>query len=65
MPLQTGSQNSEHLIRKCPILNNQRDTIKNGTINEGGRRPLTISELVNKHIYLFQQFVNSVNFEDL
>ena len=42
-----------------------RDTLKNGIINEGGRWPLTNSELVNKHVCLFQKFVNSINFEEL
>jgi len=64
-PCQTGPQNSEHLIRECPILNKQRDTLKNGIIIEGGRWPLTNSELVNKHMYLFQKSVNSINLEDL
>jgi hypothetical protein len=27
-PCQTGPQNSEHLIRECPILNKQRDALK-------------------------------------
>ena len=62
---QTGSQNSEHLIRECPIPNKVRDTLINRIINKGGRWPLTNSELVNKHMYLFQKFVNSINFEDL
>ena len=64
-PCQTGYQNSEHLIRECPILNKQRDNLKNVIINEGGKWPLTNSELVNKHMYPFQKFVNSINFEDL
>jgi len=37
MSLKTGSKNTEHLIRECPILNKQRNTLKNGIINEGGR----------------------------
>jgi hypothetical protein len=36
MSLKTGSKNTEHLIRECPILNKQRNTHKNGIINEGG-----------------------------
>jgi hypothetical protein len=64
-PSQTGSQNSQHIVRECPILNKQGDTLKNGIINKGWRWPLTNSELVNKHMYLFQKFVNSINFEDL
>jgi hypothetical protein len=44
-PCQTGSQSTEHLIRKCTILNKQRDTIKNGITNAGGSWPLSNSEL--------------------
>ena len=36
MSLKTGSKNTEHLIRECPILNKQRNNLKNGIINEGG-----------------------------
>ena len=47
-----------------PNSNKERDTLKNGIINEGGKWKLTNGELVNKHMYLFQKFVNSINFED-
>jgi len=33
-------------------------------MNAGERWPLTNSELENKHMYLFEQFVKSVNFEE-
>ena len=62
-PCQMGSQSTEHLIRECTILNKQRDTLKNGITDEGGRWPLSNSELANK--YTNQKFVNSINFEGL
>ena len=40
-------------LRECPILNKQRGTLKNVIIIEGGRWPLTNSELVNKHMYIY------------
>jgi hypothetical protein len=64
-PCQMGSQSTEHKIRECTILNKQRDTIKNGITNAGGRWPLSNSELANRYTDLFQKFVNSINFEGL
>jgi hypothetical protein len=64
-PCQMVPQSTEHLTRECTILNKQRDTLKNGITNAGGRWPLLNSELANKDTNLFQTFVNSVNFKDL
>jgi hypothetical protein len=60
-----GSQSTENLIRECTILNKQRDTLKNGITNVGGRWPPSNSELANMYTYVFQKFKNSINFEGL
>jgi ribonuclease HI len=64
-PCQMGSQSIEHLIRECTILNKQRDSLKKGITNAGGRWSLSNSELANKYTNLFLKFVNSINFEGL
>jgi len=64
-PCQMGSQSTEHLIRECTILNKQRDTLKSGITNAGGRWPPSNSELANMYMNLFQKFLNSINFEGL
>ena len=60
-----GPQTSDHLIRECDILRQQREALKNRIKKDGGNWPITNSELVNKHTKSFQIFVNSINFEIL
>jgi hypothetical protein len=64
-PCQMDPQSTEQLISECAILNKQRDTLKNGITNVGGRWPLSNCELANRYTNLFQKFLNSIKFEGL
>jgi ribonuclease HI len=64
-PCKMNPQTTDHLIRECPLLNKQRQRLKNNITRAGGRWPIPNYELANKHTYLLLKFVNSINFENL
>ena len=61
----TGPQTSNHLIWECPLLQKQREILKNKIRKAGGKWPLSNSDLANNYTNWFQKFVNAIDFDTL
>ena len=63
-PCGTGNQRVEHLIYECPKLQREREfLIRNRAKQENW--PKEKSELMNKYLKYFTQFINSIDFDKL
>jgi hypothetical protein len=63
-PCDGGNQTLDHLIYDCTKLQREREKpISN--VSKQDNWPVNGSDLVNKQIKLFAQFVNSIDFEKL
>jgi len=63
-PCGTGNQTVEHLIYECPKLQREREfLIRN--ITKQDTWPKEKSELMNKYLKYFTQFINSIDFNNL
>ena len=58
-------QTTDHLLRECDLLTEQRQVLRNSIMKAGGNWPITNSDLANKYTKIFQRFVNTINFEIL
>jgi hypothetical protein len=58
-------QTTDHLIFRCKKLSSQRNVMIKKIKNAGGDWPMTKEKLVNNHLKIFAQFVNSIEFTDL
>jgi hypothetical protein len=63
-PCNGGEQTVEHLLYDCNILEKERDNLIRNASNQD-KWPVNKSDLVNKHLKHFVQFVNSIDFERL
>jgi hypothetical protein len=59
-----GDQTVDHLIFDYPKLDKEREKLIAYTAKEEGW-PLRNSDLVNKYLNQFKQFINSIDFEKL
>jgi len=63
-PCNNGNQTVEHLLYDCTKLQMEREQLIHSISNQD-TWPVNKSDLVNKHIKQFTQFVNSIEFERL
>jgi hypothetical protein len=63
-PCNGGEQTVEHLLYDCSILEKERENLIRIASNQD-KWPVNKSNLVNKHLKHFIQFVNSIDFERL
>ena len=61
-PCGKEDQNADHLIFRCNILQQQRETLKKETTKLGPWPP-NKQELINKYLKQFMNFANSIDFE--
>jgi hypothetical protein len=61
-PCNGGEQTVEHLLYDCIKLQKERDKLIHNISNQD-MWPVNKSDLVNKHIKYFMQFINSIDFE--
>ena len=54
----------DHLIYECPKLQTEREVLVRNTVKQE-TWPSEKSELVNKYIKYFAQFINSIDFDKL
>ena len=54
----------DHLIYECPKLQREREVLVRNIVKQE-TWPREKSELVNKYIKYFAQFINSINFDKL
>ena len=64
MSMQQRESNSGTLLHKCTNLQREREELIRNFSNPD-KWPVYKSDLVNKHIKHFTQFVNSIDFERL
>jgi hypothetical protein len=65
-PCDGGNQTVDHLIYDCTKLQREREREKLiSNVLKQDNWPVNKSDLVNKHIKHFSQFVNSIDFENL
>ena len=63
-PCDGGNQTVDHLLYDCIKLQREREKLISNLSNQD-TWPMNKSNLVNKHIKHFIQFVNSIDFEKL
>jgi hypothetical protein len=63
-PCNGGEQTVEHLLYDCIKLQRERESLIRNASNQD-KWPVNKSDLVNKHLKHFIQFVNSIDFERL
>jgi len=63
-PCNNGNQTVEHLLYECTKLQREGEKLIRNISNQD-KWPVNKSDLVNKHIKHFTQFINSIDFERL
>lgn len=59
------NQTVNHLIYECPLLNNERITLKQNIRLSGGQWPATPNDLVRNYLKGFLKFIKKIDFEKL
>jgi len=63
-PCGTEEQTTDHLIYRCILLQQPRETLKRETSKQG-IWPINKQELITKHLKQFMKFTNSIDFDKL
>jgi hypothetical protein len=61
MSLRKGEQTTDHLIYRCTLLQQSRETLKK-EISKKGTWPINKQDLIDKHLTQFVKFANSIDF---
>jgi hypothetical protein len=59
-----GIQTVDYLIFQCNSLNKERETLKK-SVSKAGEWPVRKSELINKHLQKFINYLNSMDLENI
>ena len=63
-PCDTKEQTTDHLIYRCILLQQPRETLKRETSKQG-IWPINKQELITKHLKQFMNFTNLIDFDKL
>jgi hypothetical protein len=59
-----GIQTVDHIIFQCNSLNKEREILKK-RVSKAGEWPVKKSELINKHLQKFINYINSMDLQNI